>query len=110
MKKEEPYVRDDMLLQKVVDPETGRDITGEVISQRLKELEAESNALLASALAEYTAQPSKKQEIYERVYWEIHNRLGQGSIGPATAAAGPLMYAQMDKLANLLKIDVKNRM
>jgi len=109
MKKEVPKFRDDPPLQMAIDPETGKDITGQVIGQRLKELEAESNALLAAALAEYSSNPSEQQQIYEKYYWEIHTRLGQGSIGPATAAAGPLMYSQMNKLGDLLKIDEKNR-
>ena len=36
---------------------------------------------------------------------EMHEKIGQGSIGPATAAAGPLMSETERKLARLLDLD-----
>ena len=108
MDKEEPKELDENLIQKVIDPKTGRDITGEYISTRLKELEVEAEAMIKEALAELAANPTKKHAIYERTYWLIHERLGMGSIGPATAAAGPLMADMKQKLAVEFGIDDKD--
>ncbi len=49
-----------------------------------------------------------KKEVYQKAYWEIHNELGMGSIGPATAAAGPLMERKKKKLAKVLGIESKD--
>lgn len=106
--KENPKEPDENLIQKVVDLKTGRDITGEYISTRLKELEVEAEAMIKEALAELAANPTKKHYIYERTYWLIHERLGMGSIGPATAAAGPLMADMKQKLAVEIGIDDKD--
>lgn len=105
MKKDEPKEPDDYLIQKVIDPKTGSDITGEYISNRLKELETEAEAIIKYAISELAANPIKKLDIYEKTYWLIHERLGMGSIGPATAAAGPLMAQMKQKLAEALRID-----
>lgn len=107
---DEKKLRTEEMIQRVVDPFTGRDMTSEVISQRLKELEIIAEAIVQGALAKYIAHPDDKKAIYEDAYWEIHHKLGQGSIGPATAAAGPLMYSKMDELADKLEIDEKERM
>ncbi len=101
-KKETPEER--VPVQMAIDPITGRDITGEVISRRLKELEVVANEIIKIALEKIKKEPEKKKEIYEEAYWEIHQELGMGSIGPATAAAGPLMYKKMDELAEQLEI------
>ena len=106
--KEIPKEPDEDLIQKVIDPKTGRNITGEYISNRLKELEGEAGAMIKEALAELATNPTKKHDIYERIYWLIHERLGMGSIGPATAAAGPLMANMKQKLAVELGIDDKD--
>ena len=96
------------LIQKVIDPTTGRDITGEYISGRLKELEKIAEKMVADALKAYEEDPSQKKAIYEKCYWKIHNKLGMGSIGPATAAAGPLMDRMKKKLAESLDVDPKD--
>ena len=108
MKNDKKEKRDEPLVQMAIDPETGRDITGEVISSRLKELEIVAEDIINTALEEYKISPEKNKEIYEKYYWEIHQKLGVGSIGPATAAAGPLMYEKMEKLGKLLEIDEKD--
>ncbi|GAG94225.1 unnamed protein product, partial [marine sediment metagenome] len=108
MNKDNPKEPDENLIQKVVDLKTGRDITGEYISTRLKELEVEAEAMIKEALAELATNPTKKHDIYEKTYWLIHERLGMGSIGPATAAAGPLMADMKQKLAVELGIEDKN--
>ena len=108
MNKENPREPDDYLTQKVIDPNTGRDITGEYISNRLEELETEAEAMINDAITKLAANPIKKLDIYQKTYWLIHEKLGMGSIGPATAAAGPLMAQMKQKLAEELEIDDKD--
>jgi hypothetical protein len=110
MKKDEKKPPNDMPVQMAIDPETGRDITGEVISRRLKELDIVGDEIIESAMSEYKKFPDKKMEIYEKAHWEIHEKIGTGSIGPATAAAGPLMYEKKAKLADMLNIEEKDRL
>jgi len=105
MEEKDKTIIDESLTQRVIDPDTGRDITGEYINQRLKELEIVGEKIIQSALKEYKQDQSNKKKVYEKAYWKIHNKLGMGSIGPATAAAGPLMEKKKLKLANLLEIN-----
>jgi len=97
------------IIQKCIDLSTGRDITAEHISERLKELEKLASDIISKAIQDYHKNPENSKIIYEKYYWEIHQKLGVGSIGPATAAAGPLMYSKMDELANILKISMEQR-
>lgn len=99
----------DRMVQRVIDPQTGREITGEYIAERLKELEQIADELIKMAMEEFAKHPGKKKEIYTTTYWKIHEHLGMGSIGPATAAAGPLMDNKKLKLAKLLGIDKEDR-
>jgi hypothetical protein len=108
MKEKDKTIIDDSLTQRVIDPNTGRDITGEYINQRLKELEILAEKIIQSALKEFKQDQSKKLSIYQKAYWEIHNKLGMGSIGPATAAVGPLMEKKKQKLAIVLEIQSQN--
>ena len=108
MKEEDKLIKDDNLTQRVIDINTGRDITGEYIRQRLKELEILAEKIIKAAFREIKQDQRNKKEVYEKAYWEIHNKLGMGSIGPATAAAGPLMESKKQKLAQLLDIDAKD--
>jgi Ni,Fe-hydrogenase III large subunit len=105
MKEKDKLIIDESLTQRVIDPNTGRDITGEYINQRLKELEIVAEKIIEAALKEFKQDQSIKKKIYQNAYWEIHNKLGMGSIGPATAAAGPLMEKKKHKLAIVLEID-----
>jgi len=110
MKEEKPQIPgEDEMIQKCIDPITGRDITAEHISQRLTELEKIAVDIVNKAIEEYKKNTDGKHTIYEKYYWEIHQKLGVGSIGPATAAAGPLMYSKMDELANKLGISKEER-
>ena len=110
MKEEKPQIpREDEMIQKCIDPITGRDITSEHINQRLTELEKIAVDIVNKAIEEYEKNPDGKHMIYEKYYWELHQKLGVGSIGPATAAAGPLMYSKMDELANKLGISEEER-
>jgi len=110
MKKEESqFPREEEMIQKCIDPITGKDITAEHINQRLIELEKVANNIIMNAIEESKKNPDKIETVYEKSYWEIHQKLGVGSIGPATAAAGPLMYTKMDELANKLWISKEKR-
>ncbi|NHJ19585.1 MAG: hypothetical protein EAX91_01485 [Candidatus Lokiarchaeota archaeon] len=108
MNEKNRQTRDENLTQHVIDPSTGKDITGEYINQRLKELDAVADKIIESALEEVRKDQTNKVRIYRKYYWEIHNNLGMGSIGPATAAAGPLMEKKKQKLAKLLHIQFKD--
>jgi len=105
MEEKDKMIIDESLTQRVIDPITGRDITGEHITQRLKELEIVAEKIIQSALKDFRQDQSNKKKVYQNAYWEIHNKLGMGSIGPATAAAGPLMEKKKHKLALVLEID-----
>jgi len=110
MKEEKPQIpREDEIIQKRIDPITGRDITAEYISQRLTELEKIAVDIVNKAIEESKKNPEENYIIYKKYYWEIHQKLGVGSIGPATAAAGPLMYSKMDELANKLGVSKEER-
>ncbi len=103
------FPKEEEMIQKCIDPITGKDITSEVINQRLIELEKVANDIITNAIEEFKGNLDKKKKVYEKFYWEIHQKLGVGSIGPATAAAGPLMYSKMDELANKLGISQEER-
>ena len=110
MKDEKPQIpREDEMIQKCIDPITGKDITAEHIHQKLRELEKVANDIILNAIEESKGNPDKIKTVYEKFYWEMHQKLGVGSIGPATAAAGPLMYSKMDELANKLGISKEER-
>jgi len=108
MKEKDKSIVDDSLTQRVIDLNTGRDITGEHINQRLKELEIVADKIITYALKEFKRDKGNKNNLYQNAYLEIHNKLGMGSIGPATAAAGPLMERKKQKLAKMLKIEPKD--
>lgn len=110
MKEKDRKVKDENLTQRVIDPNTGRDITGEYINQRLKELETIAENIIKAALKKFRQDKNAKTRIYEKAYWEIHNKIGMGSIGPATAAVGPLMEEKKKKLAEVLTIQDKDRL
>jgi hypothetical protein len=97
------------MVQKAIDPITGRDITGEVISTRLGELEVLADKIIEKAVKDCEINPHMKETIYKEGYWEIHERLGTGSIGPATAAAGPLMSQKKEELRRALDISKEER-
>jgi hypothetical protein len=98
------------MVQRVIDLKTGRDITAEHVSQRLKELEVDADRIIQRARNEAEAAPERRREVYEAAHREIYERLGVGSIGPATAAAGPLMREKMWELAEVMGIDESERL
>ncbi|MHA1235548.1 MAG: hypothetical protein ACTSO6_08455 [Promethearchaeota archaeon] len=108
MKGRKEKVTEEHMVQRVVDLDTGKDITGEYINQKLKELDKTADIIIEKAFQEFQRDHKKRLEIYEETYWQIHEKLGMGSIGPATAAAGPLMESKKQKLAQELDIDAKD--
>ncbi len=108
MKDKKEKITDEHMVQRVIDPETGKDITGEYINQRLEELDKIADVMIDKAFQDFRNNHSKKMEIYEETYWQIHEKLGMGSIGPATAAAGPLLENKKQKLAKVLEISSKD--
>ena len=100
---------DEIPVQRVIDLKTGRDITGKYISQRLGELEIIANKIIQHASISANAAPENSRRIYEVAYWEIHEKLGSGSIGPATAVAAGLMEEKKEKLADVLGIKGEDR-
>jgi hypothetical protein len=100
---------DEELVQRVIDLKTGRDITGEYITQRLRELETLADKIIHKAASDAETDPESKRKIYETTYWEIHERLGSGSIGPATAVAYGLMEEKKEKLADVLGVKTEDR-
>ncbi len=108
MKDKKKEIPDEHMVQRVIDLETGKDITGEYINQRLEELDKIADMMIDKALQDFRNNQGKKMEIYQEMYWQIHEKLGMGSIGPATAAAGPLMDEKKHKLAKVLEIQSKD--
>lgn len=98
----------DRMEQKFIDPTTGRDITGQYISEKLNELEKTADAIIRVAMKQLKKTPKNKKEIYKKAYNEIHQKLGMGSIGPATAAVGPLMSQK--KSNSLKRLELQKRM
>ena len=100
--------REEDMVQRVIDLDTGEDITAKYITKRLGELEELADRLIEKALEELTRDPTSRDEIYERYESEMHDRIGTGSIGPATAAAGPLLSAKKYELAQRLGVPADN--
>ena len=107
-KEKKSKIEDERLTQRIIDPTTGKDITGEYINQRLRELEKVADEIIQDALKKFQEHEANKVNIYQKAYWEIHEKLGMGSIGPATAAASPLMERKKHELAILLEIEDEN--
>ena len=105
----DPEDIDEIPVQKVIDLETGRDITGEYISQRLVELEILADKIIKDATSDAEAHPEDLRKIYETTYWDIHEKLGTGSIGPATAVASGLMAEKKEELADVLGVKPEDR-
>lgn len=84
------------MVQRVIDLDTGEDITARYVSRRLRELE------------ELALDPTRRDEIHQRYESEMHERIGVGSIGPATAAAGPLLGEKKRELAIRLGVPEEN--
>ena len=66
MKEEKPQnPREDEMIQKCIDPVTGRDITTEYISQRLAELEIIAIDIVNKAIEEYKKNPNNLKKVFK---------------------------------------------
>ncbi len=88
-----------MPLQRVINPETGRDITGQYIRDGLQKLEEIGHKLIETAQFLLERHPDWKEKIYEDFRDWLQIVIGQGSLGPATAATAPLMRSLQEELA-----------
>ncbi len=79
------------------------------MSRRLRELAELADEMIAKAVEELAIDPTRRDEIHERYESEMHERIGVGSIGPATAAAGPLLGEKKRELAIRLGVPEENR-
>ncbi len=68
------------------------------IEDRLKELELIADELIQFALWRWEKNPKEKDDVLKETEEYLNQRIGQGSIGPATAAAGPLLIEKVKKL------------
>ncbi len=87
-----------MPLQKVVDAETGQDITGQYIREGLEKLKEIGHRLIETAQFLVERHPDWKENIYEDFRDWLQIVIGQGSLGPATAAAAPLLRSLQEEL------------
>lgn len=77
--------------QMVVDPDSGRDITGEYVRERLEILEVQGEEIVATCAWLARRHPEWTETLRTDGERRLHEVIGTGSIGPATAAAGPLL-------------------
>ena len=68
------------------------------IEDKLKELEIIANVLIEFALWRLENNRDKKDIILSETREWMFQRIGQGSIGPATAAADPLLRRKISEL------------
>ncbi len=100
--------REEDMVQRVIDLKTGEDITAMYISRRLRELAELADELIKRAVEELNHDPASRDEIHERYESEMHERIGVGSIGPATAVAAPLLNEKKRELARKLGVPEEN--
>ena len=73
------------------------------IEDRLKELELIADELIQFALWRWEKNPKEKDDILKETEEYLNQRIGQGSIGPATAAAAPLLIEKVKKLQQIFQ-------
>ena len=71
------------------------------IEDRLIELELIADELIKFALWRWDKNPKEKDNILKETEEYLNQRIGQGSIGSATAAAGPLLIEKVKKLQQI---------
>ncbi|MBU0580685.1 MAG: hypothetical protein KKA19_05870 [Candidatus Margulisbacteria bacterium] len=96
--------------QKVIDPQTGRDLTGEYVAQKLKELEETADEIIRDAFEEYVDNPQAKIKVYKAAIADLQELLDSGSIGPATGAAVPLIEIKKKELADKFEVNQEDRL
>lgn len=101
-------VREEDMVQRVIDLDTGEDITARYVSRRLHELEELADEMIEKAVEELALDPTRRDEIHQRYESEMHERIGVGSIGPATAVAAGLLSNKKRELARRLGMPVED--
>lgn len=91
-------------MEKVVDPETGKDVTIEQFEERAEALRRVADYIIEDAVERWRAEPSRKLEIFNRAYWNLQQKVGAGYMGPATAAVRPIIDGKMKELAERLEM------
>ena len=86
--------------------ENGKDITGPYIGEKLEELKAFADSVIVRAEAAYRRRPENKHQIFLEHFRELNGRLAPGAIGPASAAAMPLLQDKQEELAAKLEYDL----
>jgi hypothetical protein len=81
--------------------------TSNYIEEKLKELEIIAEEIISFGIWRYEQNPQNKEEIFKETEERLIFRIGHGSIGPATAAAGPLLNKKMNKLYSIFKKERK---
>ena len=79
--------------------------TSSYINDKLKELELVADELIKFAIWRWERNPKEKDTILKETEDWLNQRIGHGSIGPATAAAGPLLREKIEELRLLFKKD-----
>ena len=79
--------------------------TSSYINDKLKELELVADELIKFAMWRWERNPKEKDIILKETEDWLTQRIGHGSIGPATAAAGPLLREKIEELRLLFKKD-----
>ena len=79
--------------------------TSSYINDKLKELELIANELIKFAMWRWERNPKEKDTILKETEEWLNQRIGHGSIGPATAAAEPLLREKIEELRLLFKKD-----
>ena len=79
--------------------------TSSYINDKLKELELIANELIKFAMWRWERNPKEKDTILKETEDWLNQRIGHGSIGPATAAAEPLLREKIEELRLLFKKD-----
>ncbi|MFX0186618.1 MAG: hypothetical protein ACFE8A_02660 [Candidatus Hodarchaeota archaeon] len=100
-KKENDENREEV--QKVQIINSKQNHTSSYIKDKLKELEFVADELIKFAMWRWEKTPNKKDKILKETEEWLTQRIGHGSIGPATAAAEPLLREKLEELRLLFK-------
>ncbi len=75
--------------------------TGRYVNEKLMELELIADEIIKFTDWRLQENPKQKEKILEETKRWLSLRIGQGSIGPATGAAGPLLEKKLKELEEL---------
>ena len=76
------------------------------VTLRLQELSVLADSFIEKAESEYKLNRTARNKIFLKYNDLLFEKLGQGSIGPVTAAAGPLLNKKQEELAAKLDFDL----